>query len=188
MRERALRIIDEYYGHSPELKELLLLHSEAVAQKALECVRTNGLEEFVDIEFVEEAALLHDIGIFMTDAPSIHCHGSLPYICHGIAGAGLLEAEGLQRHARVAERHTGAGLTCKDIEAQNLPLPHRDFLPETMGEKLICYADKFFSKSGNPQKEKTLERVMAQMRAHGADTFNRFMELHLLFGTAKSHI
>ncbi len=176
------KIIDEYYAAMPELKALLLAHSEAVARKALECARNRGLESTVDMKFVEEAAMLHDIGIFMTDAPSILCHGTLPYICHGIAGAGLLEAEGLPRHARVAERHTGAGLTREDIITQNLPLPHTDFLPETLEEKLICYADKFFSKSGNPHEEKSLEKVMVQMKSHGEDTFNRFMELHLLFG------
>lgn len=182
MKEKALRIIEEYYGGKNELKELLLTHSEAVALKAAKCAEARGLTGEADMEFLEEASLLHDIGILMTDAPSIHCHGSLPYICHGIAGAGLLEAEGLPRHARVAERHTGAGLTVKDIETQNLPLPHQDYLPETLEEKLICYADKFFSKSGDPRKEKSPEKVMEQMKRHGQDTFDRFMELHLLFG------
>ena len=88
----------------------------------------------------------------------------------------------MPRHARVAERHTGAGLTAAEIEAQKLPLPRTDMLPETMEEKLICYADKFFSKSGDPKKEKSLEKVMEQMKSHGEDTLARFMELHRLFG------
>ena len=46
-----------------------------------------------------------------------------------------------------AKRHTGAGLTKKEIIEQELPLPQQDFLPETTEEKLICYADKFFSKT-----------------------------------------
>lgn len=182
MRERALGIIESYYADAPELKQLLLTHSEAVTRKAIACANDRGFTHDLDLEFVEEAALLHDIGIFLTDAPSILCHGTLPYICHGIAGAGILEAEGLPRHARVAERHTGAGLTKEDIILQNLPLPHENFLPETPEEKLICYADKFFSKSGDPRKEKSLEKVMTQMKAHGEDTFSRFIELHLLFG------
>lgn len=183
MRERALAIIDSYYTDAPELKELLLTHSEAVARKAIACATERGITNDLDMEFVEEAALLHDIGIYLTDAPSIHCHGILPYICHGIAGAGVLEYEGMPRHARVAERHTGAGLTKEEIMRQALPLPFEDFVPETPEEKLICYADKFFSKSGDPRKEKSLEKVMAQMKAHGEDTFSRFMELHLLFGS-----
>lgn len=183
MKQKALDIIEEYYGNTPELKELLLAHSEAVAAKAKECAEQRDLTGSLDMEFVEEASLLHDLGIFLTDAPSIHCHGSMPYICHGIAGAGLLELEDMPRHARVAERHTGAGLTAAEIEAQKLPLPRTDMLPETMEEKLICYADKFFSKSGDPKKEKSLEKVMEQMKSHGEDTLARFMELHRLFGS-----
>lgn len=182
MRERALNIIDNYYSGEPELKELLLAHSEAVAAKALDCIRKHGLADSVDTEFIEEAALLHDIGIFMTDAPSIHCHGAMPYICHGIIGAGLLEAEGMPAHALVCERHTGAGLTVADIESQNLPLPRHDMLPISLEEKVICYADKFFSKSGDPHKEKTLDNIMAQMEAHGQDSLERFKSLHELFG------
>ena len=76
----------------------------------------------------------------------------------------MMREEGYDRHARVCERHTGAGLSAREIEQQNLPLPHRDFLPETIEEKIICYADKFYSKSHLdrcktlPQAEKTISR------------------------------
>ena len=82
--------------------------------------------------------------------------------------------------ARVAERHTGAGLTIDDIDHQQLPLPHKDYLPETILEKLICYADKFFSKSGSMQ-EKSLEKVRASIARHSEDSLTRFEELHNLF-------
>ena len=125
--------------------------------------------------------MLHDIGIFRTDAPSIHCYGSLPYICHGIEGRQILDEEGYPRHALVCERHTGAGITVGDITAQNLPLPRRDMCPVSLEEKLICYADKFFSKSRNLTEEKPVEKIIAQMEAHGADTLERFMQMHRLF-------
>ena len=176
--------IDEIYCRWYEpgsgLWKLLRTHSEMVARKALECVDWRGLD--VDREFVREAALLHDIGIVATDAPDILCHGTEPYICHGVIGAGMLRGIGLPRHALVCERHTGAGLTVEDIVAQNLPLPHRDFTPQSMEEKLICYADKFYSKSGDPTAEKPLERVMASMKKHGPETLRRFEALHELFG------
>lgn len=174
-------MIYKYYGDLPRLREILVEHSEAVAKKALACADAHAELE-IDREFVKEAALLHDIGIFLTNAPSIECYGKLPYIAHGLAGELILETEGLPRHARVCARHTGAGLTCDDIERQGLPLPRRDMLPETLEEKLVCYADKFFSKSGDLSAEKPLEKVRRQMAAHGEDTLARFEALHELFG------
>ena len=70
----------------------------------------------------------------------------------------------------------------QDIIDQNLPLPHRDMTPQTTEEKLICYADKFFSKSGDYKTEKPLNRVINSMKRHGDDTLRRFMELNSLFG------
>ena len=99
-------IIHKYYASNQPLEELLLLHSRAVARKAL-AIAERHPEWNLDHTFIYEAAMLHDIGVFYTDAPSIHCHGTHPYICHGILGAELLRNEGLPRHARVAERHTG---------------------------------------------------------------------------------
>ena len=127
---------------------------------------------------MEEAALLHDIGIFLCDAPDICCTGTLPYICHGVEGRRLLEAEGLPRHALVCERHTGSGLTVDDIVRQGLPLPHRDMTPQTLEEKLVCYADKFYSKSGDIQAEKPFGRVLKSIARHGKDAEARFLSLH----------
>ena len=47
-----------------------------------------------DIEFIRTAALLHDIGIFMTHAPKFGCFGDHPYLAHGYLGRELLEREG----------------------------------------------------------------------------------------------
>lgn len=173
-------IYGRWYGGNEELGELLRIHSRCVAAKALECIRRRGL--VVDEDFVREAAMLHDIGIFLTDAPGIHCHGSEPYIRHGVLGRELLDSIGLPRHALVCERHTGAGITIADIRSQQLPLPLRDMTPQSPEEKIICYADKFFSKSGNPREEKSLERIMASMAKHGPETLARFEALHNEFG------
>lgn len=173
-------ILQKYYCTNYQLYHTLLIHSMKVRDKALECISRRGLE--VDKDFVAEAAMLHDIGIFRCNAPDIYCEGDLPYICHGVEGRKILETEGLPRHALVCERHTGSGLTVGDIERQHLPLPKRDMLPITLEEKLVCYADKFFSKSGDIEKEKPLDRVLESMRRHGADTLNRFLKLHELFG------
>lgn len=174
------QIYSHFYADNPDLINIIRIHSQSVARKALECAGKHNLD--IDLNFVEEAALLHDIGIGHCNAPSISCFGHMPYICHGIEGRKMLDDLGMPRHALVCERHTGAGLTVADIIAQDLPLPHRDMLPVSLEEKLICYADKFFSKSGRLEEEKSLDKVIGSMRRHGQDTLNRFMTLHEMFG------
>lgn len=173
-------IIENFYDKSAPLFEVLICHSECVARKALECARNRKLE--VDTDFIYEASMLHDIGIIKCDAPGIFCNGDLPYICHGVEGRKMLDSVNLPRHALVCERHTGAGLTVEDIKRQNLPLPRRDMTPVSLEEKLICYADKFYSKSGDLKKEKPLDKVITSLSRHGQDTLSRFLELHELFG------
>lgn len=158
-------LIDKYYADNPPLKSLLLLHSTQVAQKALAIAGAHP-ELGADPDFIREAAMLHDIGIFLTDAPPIHCHGTHPYICHGYLGADLLRREGLPRHALVAERHTGTGLTLQQIQAQNLPIPARDMVPQSIEEQIICFADKFFSKS-TPHHEKTPAQALQSLSKFG---------------------
>ena len=172
-------LIDKYYPEDNELRHILINHSQSVARKALQIVSSHP-ELHLDAQFVEEAAMLHDLGIFRTDAPGIQCFGSEPYICHGRLGAEILRTEGYERHARVCERHTGAGITCKEIIAQGLPLPHQDFLPETMEEKVICYADKFFSKT-HLDREKSIEKAEKSLAKFGEDGVMRFREWERMF-------
>ena len=153
-----LDIIYKYYPADDALRRLLLKHSRQVADKALTvCERHPELH--LDRQLVYEGAMLHDVGIFLTDAPGIFCHGSEPYLLHGRLGAELMRKEGREDLARICERHTGTGLTAEDIRRQGLPLPLEDFRPETEAEKVICYADKFFSKS-HPDAEKTAAQVV----------------------------
>lgn len=173
----AMPIIDKYYHDNPQLKKLLMIHSEKVAKEAISIILYHNLENCVDVEFVAQAAMLHDIGIVECDAPSIFCHGTHPYICHGTIGRAMLEKEGLPRHALVCERHTGSGLTADEIIEAKLPLPHRDMLPVTIEEKLVCYADKFYSKSGNPTRSKSVNEIEKSMRKHGDGAYQRFMQL-----------
>lgn len=152
-------IIYKYYPEDDELRRLLLKHSRQVADRALLiCDRHKELP--VDRQFIEEAAMLHDIGVFRCHAPSIHCHGTEPYIRHGQIGGELLRAEGFPRHARVAERHTGTGLS--------------GWEPETLEEQIICYADKFYSKS-NPDHVRTVLETAQSLEKFGADGVKLFL-------------
>lgn len=167
-----MAIIDKFYAQQDELRNILLTHSRSVADKALAIADAHP-ELPIDRQFVEEAAMLHDIGVFLCNAPGIQCFGDAPYICHGTLGAELIRAEGYPRHALVCERHTGAGLTLKQIEERDLPIPHRELMPETLEEQLVCFADKFFSKT-RLATEKTVEQAYASVAKHGEDSAQRF--------------
>ncbi len=150
-----LALIEIYYPRDSSLYKTLVEHSCQVTEKSLEIAR--NLDHLaIDLEFIEAAAMLHDIGIFMTRAPSLGCTGEFPYICHGYLGRQLLDDLGLDPAlGLVAERHTGAGITLENIVQANLPLPKRDMVPLSLEEKIICCADKYFSKS-----PKNRDRIM----------------------------
>lgn len=177
-----VRIIKQYYAPESLACRILLMHSRAVSEKALEIAgRVKHLHP--DSEFIREAAMLHDIGIFMTDEPQIGCHGKKKYICHGYLGRELLEREGFSKHALVCERHVGVGITIKDIEENNLPLPKRDMIPLSVEEQIICFADKFFSKDAEfLQKEKPLDAVRAAIAKFGRHKLKRFDDWAKMFG------
>ena len=65
-----IKLIDKYYGGAPELRHILVTHSRQVADRALSIIDRHP-EWSVDRQFVEEAAMLHDIGIIFCDAPKI---------------------------------------------------------------------------------------------------------------------
>ena len=122
--------------------------------------------------------MLHDIGIGLCEAPQLHCSGTEPYLAHGVLGRQLLEKEGLGLHALVCERHTGAGITAEEIREGGLPLPVRDYLPVSLEEKIICVADKFYSKKpGKLWKEKktpSIENAMDRDNFLAAEEAQKF--------------
>lgn len=172
----AEKIITLFYPEETPLRRLLLQHSRQVCEKALKIAEVAGNK--VDLQIVEQGALLHDIGILHCHAPKILCVGQEHYLRHGLIGAMMLRDldPALEVYARICERHTGSGLTAAEIRLQQLPLPEQDFLPETPEEKLICLADKFFSKSGD-LKEKSLADVRRSMVKFGVEPLARFDDL-----------
>jgi len=140
------KIIEKYYPKDTDIYFILKIHSEQVCEKALQ-IADKHPDLKLDKQFLFEASMLHDIGIFMCDAPRIHCRGTHQYIEHGYLGAKILRAEGLPQHALVCERHTGTGLTKDTILKNKLNIPAQDYFPQSLEEQVICYADKFFSKT-----------------------------------------
>jgi uncharacterized protein len=175
----ATHIIKKYYTEGSELYKILLTHSLSVANKALEIAQMHP-ELTIDKTFVYESAMLHDIGIFLTNAPKAQCFGEYRYICHGYLGAEIMRNEGFDKHALVCERHTGSGLTKEEIIQNNLPIPHRDMIPESLEEKLVCFADKFYSKS-KPEREKSIDKIRKSLSKYGNAPLNRFNDMVKLF-------
>jgi uncharacterized protein len=174
-----IKIIQKHYRTDPKTYRFLVTHSESVAKKALETARKVP-ELSPDLKFIEEASMLHDIGIFLTKDAELECFGGKPYVCHGYLGREILEKEGLPKHALVCERHVGVGITAEEIERRKLPLPARDMLPVSIEEEIVCFADKFFSKNDEfLTKEKPPEKIRASLSKFGDENvvkFDRWLE------------
>lgn len=177
-----VEILGRYCAPTSKCFRILLEHGHRVAGKALAAAaRVGHLQP--DLDFIQSAAMLHDIGVFLTDSPGLGCHGSEPYIRHGVLGREILEALGYPRHGLVCERHVGAGISAADIRRFNLPLPERDMLPASLEEEIICYADKFFSKNGDGEpREKPIAEILENLESHGLDKIARFTAWQKRFG------
>jgi uncharacterized protein len=166
-------IIDKYYPSEDELRRILLVHSRQVANRCL-LICDRHPELLLDRQFLEESAMLHDIGVRWCNAPSICCHGTQPYLLHGQIGGELLRKEGWERHARVAERHTGTGLRREEFARQGLPVPEADMLPEALEEQVVCYADKFYSKS-SPDHVRSVAETAQSLEKFGHEGVDKFL-------------
>ncbi len=169
-------LLEKYYDPDSKAYHFLTNHSTLVMRKALQVSERLG-DLHPDMTFVQEASMIHDIGIFLCHLPKIGCYGFYPYIAHGYLGRELMEKEGLPRHGLVCERHFGVGLTIQDIEKGPLPLPKRDMTPVSLEEKIICFADKFYSKE---EHSLTYEKPVATIRQiiarYGDDKLRQFDE------------
>ena len=182
------KLIDRYYSAAPLARQILLDHSRLVTRKALKVGRYLAEQgESIDLKFIAEAAMLHDIGMILTDTPELGCHGQGSYLQHGIRGKEILEKEGLPRHARVCEKHIGVGLTADEIRRQQLPLPVRDMQPETLEEQIICYADLFYSKGDkNPISGRNPDNIRDKLKKYGKNKVAIFNQWREKFEPGKS--
>jgi uncharacterized protein len=170
-----LQVILKYYKPRSKAYNILVTHCRVVAEKALKIAEKHK-ELMADSNFIQEAASMHDIGIFKTNSPQLFCYGEYPYLCHGYLGSELLVSEGYPEHALVCERHIGVGITTEEIISNNLPLPLRDYVPLSVEEQIICFADTFFSKSGDLMREKSIDEVRKSIKRFGNSHLARFNE------------
>ncbi|RME63996.1 MAG: TIGR00295 family protein [Nitrospirae bacterium] len=138
-------------------------HILAVRKLALEIA--DSLKVPVDRDLVEKGAVYHDIGRAKT-------HG----IQHAVLGAEMAKEMGLDdRVVRIVERHIGAGISKE--EAKELGLPEKDYIPETLEEKIVAYADNLINGSKVVSFEEALERFKKVLGPeHPA--IERFIKMH----------
>lgn len=99
-----------------------------VARKLTEEFKRQGRE--VDEQAVHLAAMLHDIG-----------RSRVQTVRHGVDGADIAQREGADEAVvEIIRRHVGAGISSE--EAKSLGLPDLDYIPRTLEERIVCFADK----------------------------------------------
>lgn len=182
MNQEALAILTRYF--QGDALAMIIAHGTAVSGLSLKIGRSLALPE-EELLFLDQAALLHDIGVSAVRAPDIGLFGSHHYLMHGVLGREILEKEGLPRHALVCERHIGVGLNETDIVSQGLPLPLRDMTPRTLAEEIVCFADLFFSKQpGRYEEMKRVSKVREKLARFGEEKLQIFDAWMERFGDA----
>jgi len=175
-------LLAQYYDPRSKAYDILIEHGRLVARKA-QAAACCVPELKPDLEFIETAAMLHDIGIIETRSPGFDCYGKHPYICHGVLGSELLKKRGYEKLALVCERHVGVGIAAADVRQHRLPLPERDMIPVSIEEQIVCYADKFFSKNANGRStEKSVAEIIDNLSRYGPDKVKRFESWVQIFG------
>lgn len=130
-----------------ELLDLIWTHSKIVEEIA--SLIADNLEERWGVKTnrkqIKIGALLHDIG-------SYACYElvrkNVPtYIRHGEIGYEILSNENFPKElARFALVHIGVGLSKENIEQNKLPLKKMDYIPISIEEEIVAFADNFHSK------------------------------------------
>jgi len=109
----------------------IVRHCQAVAMAAkIMADEAERRGRVVDKQAVIAGALLHDIGRTRSQT-----------VMHGAQGAEILEEEGVDKEVvEIVRRHVGAGIAPE--EAKKLGLPDFDYIPRTLEERIVCFADK----------------------------------------------
>ena len=160
-REQALQLLRESKCSARVIK-----HCEAVARLAVETAqafRQKGLN--VNIALVEIGALLHDIGRSRTH--TVH---------HAVVGAEIAKSEGLPDSVvSIIKRHVGGGITSS--EAEELGWPRGDvYVPLTLEEKIVSYADKLIEKSKRVPIEVTIKQLSRGLKPEAAERVRKLHE------------
>jgi uncharacterized protein len=156
-REQAIQLLREN-----QCPDKVVFHCQTVAKLALQIateLKTKGFK--VDLNLVEAGALLHDLGRSKTHT-----------VDHAIIGAELAQKAGLPLNViNIIKRHVGAGISPK--EADWLGWPEDNYVPETLEEKIVCYADKLIDGTRKTPIEVELQRLAGDDRSDAAERVRR---------------
>lgn len=150
-------------------------HCKAVAEVALEIAeacKEKGLN--VNLELVEAGALLHDIGRSKTH--TVH---------HAVMGAEIAKSLDLPESIiSIIKRHVGGGITTK--EAEKLGWPKDIYVPQTIEEKIVSYADKLIEGSRRVPIERTIENFSKELTFSAIERMRKLHEeMRTLIGDCK---
>lgn len=146
----------------------VLRHCRAVATVAVRIAREISVRGYdVDIDLVQAGALLHDLG-----------RGATHSIDHGVAGVIIAQSFGLAPSLiRIIECHIGSGITSN--EARCLKLPIKDYLPKSLEEKIVTYADKLIVGAREVDYEAAFHKFQQELGGFlGSTAIARFQQLH----------
>jgi uncharacterized protein len=122
------------YSTSEKTFELVLSHSQAVKKLAIKISKKVKPTYKIDLHIIKIGSILHDIGRFKYP-PGKNS------IFHGIEGEKILKSHNLIKCANIAKTHIGIGISKKEVEEQNLPIPKNNYIPKSIEELIICYSD-----------------------------------------------
>ena len=118
----------------------------------------------IDFALVEAGALLHDIGRSKTH--SVH---------HAVVGAEIAESAGLPDSVvAIIKRHVGGGITAS--EAEELGWPKDIYVPVTLEEKVVAYADKLIEKGKRAPIDITVEKLEAERKLEAAERVRKLYD------------
>ncbi len=171
------------YAPSEKILDLVWSHSlnvEGIVKKII----ADHPELQIKEDLARAGAIAHDIGVYLVEPCSCHKKGreksKEPYIKHGVIGADIIRNEGLGKEvALMVERHIGTGISKEQILKNNLPLPVKDFIPKTLEEKLVGYADNFHSKK---PKFNSYAEIKKDLSHYGEESVQRLEECKKIFG------
>lgn len=159
-----------------QIFQKVFIHCEIVNKIALQIIKKRSFD--INLELISPGSLLHDIGAY--DFFNKETFNENEYIRHGIIGFNILKDLNFPHElCRIASHHTGVGIQKGEIIRNNLPLPHEDFLAETIEERIIMYADKFHSK--HPQFN-TYKSYRSKVAKFGLDKMKKFELMAQEFG------
>jgi uncharacterized protein len=156
-REQAIQLLREN-----QCPDKVIFHCQAVAKLALQIASELQHKGFkVDLNLVEAGALLHDLGRSKTHT-----------VDHAIIGVELAQKAGLpQAVLNIIKRHVGAGISPQ--EAEWLGWPKDNYIPETLEEKIVCYADKLMDGTRKTPIEVELQRLAGDEKSDAAERVRR---------------